>query len=200
MPEDVGLPSVESPLAEQILQLIDDYTESHPEMADAEMAEHINLAMREVQSMLDFVNSLRPKMIDPADLPDLPAPRWKTSYLYSNDDSVMLVIWTQTGLRLEGILEAWDMKPEGEVKLTMFQFEGTLNGENVCMALNPVTISQGGSHVLRGTITGALRGDVLTLPSVSGAGPIECRLVSGAEWSDAYRNLLRRAEKKKRAK
>ena len=44
MPEGVGLPSVESPLAEQILQLIDDYTDSHPEIADVEMAEHINRA------------------------------------------------------------------------------------------------------------------------------------------------------------
>src|SRR5215510_11257467 len=98
MAEDGGLPVVESPLAEQILQLIDDYTESHPEMTDDEMTEHINQAMREVQSMLDFMNSLRPPTIDPA---DIPAPKWKTSYLYSNDDSVMLVMWTQTGQRLE---------------------------------------------------------------------------------------------------
>ena len=147
--------------------------------------------------MLDFVNSLRPPTIDSA---DIPAPKWKTSYLYSNDDSVILVMWTQTWQRLEGILEAWEMKLEGEVKLTMFQFEGVLNVENVSMALNPVTISQGGSHVLSGTITGTLRYDTLTSPSVSGEGPIECHFVSGAEWSDAYRNLLRRDEKKKRAK
>jgi hypothetical protein len=90
--------------------------------------------------------------------------------------------------------------PTGDCLLQWRASEGVLNDENVSMALNPVTISQGGSHVLSGTITGALRGDILTLPSVGGAGPIECHLVSGAEWSDAYRNLLRRADKKKRGK
>jgi len=59
MAEDGGLPVVESPLAGQILQLIDDYTESHPEMTDDEMTEHINQAMRDVQSMLDFVSSMK---------------------------------------------------------------------------------------------------------------------------------------------
>jgi len=59
MAEDAGLPVVESPLAEQILQLIDDYTESHPERTGDEMTEHINQAMREVQSMLDFVSSMK---------------------------------------------------------------------------------------------------------------------------------------------
>ena len=54
-----GLPLVESPLAEQILQLIDTYIESHPEMADTEMTEQINRAMSEVQSMLDFVGSMK---------------------------------------------------------------------------------------------------------------------------------------------
>ena len=59
MAEDGGLPVVESLLAEQILQLIDDYTESHSEMTGDEMTEHINQAMREVQSMLDFVNNMK---------------------------------------------------------------------------------------------------------------------------------------------
>ena len=61
MAEDVGLPVVESALAEQLLQVIEDYATSHPEMAQDEMAEHINQAMREVQSMVDFVNSLKGK-------------------------------------------------------------------------------------------------------------------------------------------
>ena len=65
MAEDVGLPVVESPLGKQISRLIDVYIESHPEMTEAEMTEQINRAMREVQSMLDFVNSLHRKpMID----------------------------------------------------------------------------------------------------------------------------------------
>jgi hypothetical protein len=62
--EDKGLTAVESPLGEQILQVIDAYIESHPEMADVEMTEQINRAMREVQSMVDFVCSIEGVMAD----------------------------------------------------------------------------------------------------------------------------------------
>ena len=61
MAEDVGLPVVESALAEQLLQVIEDYATSHPEVAGDEMAQQINQAMREVQSMVDFVNNLKGK-------------------------------------------------------------------------------------------------------------------------------------------
>jgi septum formation topological specificity factor MinE len=60
MTEDVGLPAVESPLGQQILQVIQDYIDAHQEMADVEVEEHIDRAMHEVQSMNDFVRSLRP--------------------------------------------------------------------------------------------------------------------------------------------
>ena len=62
--EDKGLTAVESPLGEQILQVIDAYIESHPEMVDVEMTEQINRAMREVQSMVDFVCSIEGVMAD----------------------------------------------------------------------------------------------------------------------------------------
>jgi hypothetical protein len=38
MADDAGLPAVESPLGEQLLQVIDDYIESHPEIAQAQQA------------------------------------------------------------------------------------------------------------------------------------------------------------------
>jgi hypothetical protein len=57
--EDVGLPSVDSPLGEQLLEVIDAYTLSHPEISDDEMTEHIDRALREVKAMCDFVGSMK---------------------------------------------------------------------------------------------------------------------------------------------
>jgi hypothetical protein len=59
--DDVGLPSVDSPLAEQILEVIDAYTLSHSEISNDEMTEHIDRALREVKAMCDFVGSMKGK-------------------------------------------------------------------------------------------------------------------------------------------
>lgn len=124
----------------------------------------------------------------------------KTGYLHSDNDSVMFVEWAQIGRQIEGTMEKWGRKPGGKVGLTMFMFDGVLDGENVSLTLNTSWTSQGSSHEQGKTIKGTLRGDALTLPPEAGAVPIEFRRASREEFVDAYLNLHKRAMTKKGAK
>jgi hypothetical protein len=120
--------------------------------------------------------------------------------LRRDGDVVKLVDWTQTGGQIEGAMSAWDRKPDDKLGLTVFKFDGVLDGENVSLTLNTSWTSQEGLHELGETIKGTLRGNILTLPSVNGAGPIEFRRVSRDEYFDAYLKLHRVAAVKITAK
>jgi hypothetical protein len=124
----------------------------------------------------------------------------ENGYLYFNDDSVRFVEWRRTGLEIKGSIEEWDRKPDGEVELTVFMFDGALDGENVNITLNSSMTNELDSKEMRKAIAGALRGNTLTLSLVDGAAPIEFRRASAAEYSAAYRNLQMRATTKKGAK
>ena len=126
----------------------------------------------------------------------------KTGYMYSNDDSAMYVEWAQAGQRLEGEINAWDRKPDGEFGFTVFLFNGKLNGDKVSLTLN-WSASQDGSRMIDKTIIGALVGNTLTLPPVNGTDGAESvvfRRATLKEYIDTVANLEQRAKTTKTAK
>jgi hypothetical protein len=126
----------------------------------------------------------------------------KTGYMYSNDDSAMYVEWAQAGPRLEGEIQVWDRKPDGEFGATVFLFNGTLNGDKVSLTLN-WSASRDGSRMIDKTIIGALVGNTLTLPPVNGtdrAESVVLRRATPKEFVDAAATLQKRAETTKTAK
>jgi hypothetical protein len=126
----------------------------------------------------------------------------KTGYMYSNDDSAMYVEWAQAGQRLEGEIKALDRKPDGEVGVAVFLFNGTLNGDKVSLTLN-WSASRDGSQMIDKTIIGALVGNTLTLPPVNGTDGAESvvfRRATLGEYLDAAANLQKRAKTTKTAK
>jgi hypothetical protein len=124
----------------------------------------------------------------------------ENGYLYFNNHSVMFLEWRQKAQQIIGTIEQWDRKPDGDVELTVFNFDGALDGENFRITLNSVVTNELDSHDMSKAIAGMLRGNTLALPLVDGAAPIEFRRASAAEYSAAYRNLLTRATTTKTAK
>jgi hypothetical protein len=124
----------------------------------------------------------------------------ENGYLYFNDHSVMFLEWRRKPQQIIGTIEQWDSKPNGDVDLTLFYFDGALDGGNFRITLNSVMNNEMDSHDMNKAIAGMLRGNTLALPFIDGAAPIEFRRASMAEYSAAYRNLLTRATTTKTAK
>ena len=127
----------------------------------------------------------------------------KTGYLHFDDDSATFVKWTQAGQKLEGTIDALYRKPDGNAGRAMFLFHGALNGEMVSLRLNSSGTAQDGFHNMDKTITGALRGDTLTLPPVNeadGAEPVEFRRASVVEFFRATLKLQKVVARTKTAK
>lgn len=123
----------------------------------------------------------------------------ENGYLYFNDNSVKFLEWRREPQKIIGSIEEWDRKPDGDVQLTLFNFDGSLDGENFRITLNSVVTNELESLGMNKAIAGTLKGNTLSLPLVDGAGPIEFRRASMAEYSAAYRNLHPRAKTKKGA-
>ncbi|HKQ93065.1 MAG TPA: hypothetical protein VJZ77_20560 [Blastocatellia bacterium] len=126
----------------------------------------------------------------------------KTGYMYSNDDSARYVEWAQAGQRLEGEIQTWDRKSDGEFGVTLFSFNGTLSGDKVSLTLNGSS-SRDGYRMIDKTIIRALVGNTLTLPPMNrtdGSESVVFRRATMEEYLDAAWNLQKRAKTTKTAK
>jgi hypothetical protein len=123
----------------------------------------------------------------------------ENGYLYLKNDSVIFLEWRRKPQKIIGFIEEWDRKPDGEIDLTTFSFDWVLDGENFRITLNSTVTSELESLEMKKAIVGTLRGNTLELPLVDGAGPIEFRRASMAEYSAAYRNLITLTTSKKGA-
>jgi hypothetical protein len=50
----------------------------------------------------------------------------------------MFLEWRRKPQQIIGTIEQWDRKPDGDVDLTLFHFDGALDGENFRITLNSV--------------------------------------------------------------
>jgi hypothetical protein len=90
--------------------------------------------------------------------------------------------------------------PNGKVEPSKYSFDGTLDGENVILPLDPVWTSEVVSpQVSDMMIPGTLKGNTLTLVLVPEK-PVLYHRATRAEFIDAYRSLQMRAAKNGGAK
>jgi hypothetical protein len=121
------------------------------------------------------------------------------AFLRSDDEGVLFVKWTRSGMQISGTIDISEKKPDNEIGTTRFMFDGVSDGENVSMAVKSSWTPQGGDKAIKKEITGLLKGDTLTLFMGHMSAPLQFRRATHVEYAEASRKLEMRANLNKGA-